>query len=87
MNELYLSERRSMTDGIIQGGRDNVLKSPEIQAEIAQIKAEIAHQYVDELAQAGRFRRWLIQRKIQKELNRRIEQIAPSRGLYLKADK
>ena len=73
-----------MKDGIVVNGRANVLKSPEMQAEIARIKGEMEQQYADELAQAGWFGRWSIRRKIQKELDRRIERMAPSDGMYLK---
>ena len=74
-----------MKDGIVQGGRNNLLKSPEMQAEIARIRRELEQQYADELAQAGWFRKRLIKRKITKELERRIERMAPKDGLYLKA--
>jgi len=74
-----------MKNGIVQNGRERLLKSPEMQAEIARMKSEIERQYADELVRAVWFKRQLIKRKIAKELERRIERMAPTDGLYLKA--
>ena len=71
-------------DGIVQNGRERLLKSPEMRAEIARIRGELEQQYADELAQAGWFRRRLLRRKIAWELERRIHRMAPIDGLYLK---
>ena len=46
------------------------------------IRAEIEQVFADEWNKSGLFRRWLLQRQMNIEVERRIENAAPGRALY-----
>lgn len=46
------------------------------------IRAEVEEGYTDEWNRSGLFRRWLLQRKIDAEVQKRLEAAAPTQALY-----
>lgn len=53
---------------LIDGGRERLHASPEFQARIREQEAEIRLRYVELLAGAGFFQRWLIRRRMYREI-------------------
>ncbi len=49
---------------------------------IEQVRAETEAKYAEELKTAGMWKRMQIRRKMQREINERMKQIAPKSGLY-----
>ena len=46
------------------------------------IRAEVEQEFAEEWNASGIIRRWFLQRKIDVEVTRRLEECAPNRGLY-----
>ena len=70
---------------LLADGRERLLQSPEVQAELAAAEAAIRARYAPSLAAASFFRRVLLHLEINRELAReiaKIEQRAPESALY-----
>jgi len=72
-----------MVDRIIENGRERLLQAPEVQEKIAAVRREVEAQYTERYATAGCIKRRILRWKMEREIARRIEQIAPSDALYL----
>ena len=71
-------------DGIVAGGRHNLLKHPETQQKIDAAVREIRVRYAQERKVAGiiaRIRLWF---RIRREVRAAIETVAPSAGCYMR---
>lgn len=64
--------------GIVADGQRRVHK-----ALLAKVKSEVEAKYGKEVREAALWRRWLLQLKVQREIRRRLEEIAPEDALYL----
>ncbi|MEE8169953.1 MAG: hypothetical protein V3T70_05340 [Phycisphaerae bacterium] len=53
-----------------------------IRASIARIRSEVAERYAEELEQAGILRRWRLRRRIEREIRRELEHLAPPDALF-----
>lgn len=62
---------------IVANGRRQVLHD-----EIERIRREVREQYAKELAEAGFLRRWVLWRRIRKEIAARLDEVAPQGGIY-----
>jgi hypothetical protein len=66
-----------VTETIVQGGRKRACK-----ASISRVRAEVEAEYARELEQAGIWKRARLRWKMEREINRRMKQVAPPDGLY-----
>ena len=67
------------SNGIVSDGRERVA-----QANRKEIEKRVREQYADELASVtGLFRRWSVRRKIRREIQDELEEIALRDVLYL----
>jgi hypothetical protein len=51
-------------------------------ANVSAIRAEVEREYAERLQSAGFFRRWLLCREMRREIERRLDRVAPPWGLY-----
>ncbi len=65
--------------GLLVDGRERVVRE-----NYERIACEVRAWYADELSRAGWLRRPLLHFKIRREIRRRLDQIAPRDGLYLR---
>ncbi|MCH8148592.1 MAG: hypothetical protein IH987_11450 [Planctomycetes bacterium] len=66
------------TSGIVVDGQERVIK-----ANREEIEKRVHEKYAAELASAtGLFRRWAVRRKIRREIEDALEEIAPKGALY-----
>jgi len=79
-----MKDSQSQLNRIVSDGRDNLLKDPSTKAQIAEIQTRVKAKYEPELSKAGFFRKIIIHCRIEREIKREIEKIAPQRGLYLR---
>ena len=64
---------------IVAGGAQRIVHD-----EIERIRREVHEHYAKELSEASLLRRLLLRMRIRKEIRLRLEEVAPSRGLYAK---
>jgi hypothetical protein len=69
-----------MKHRIVADGADKLHSSPELQARLRQLRADIRERHASELASAGFFRRLILQWQIWMEFRRERRKIVPSSG-------
>jgi hypothetical protein len=69
----------------VADGRERLLADPETQKQIADATRRVAEKYQGALAEAGFWKRLWLRWRMYREINREVEKIAPSRGLYAAA--
>ena len=75
------------THNIVADGQKRIQASEAYQAQEREIRAAIAAKNEAELARAWLFERWLISYKMEHELRRELQKLAPDQGLYLQAQR
>jgi hypothetical protein len=65
-------------------GRDRVMRAAEYAAVRRRVVAEVRADYSAELGGPNVFGRIVAWFKVRREVNRRLERVAPTRGLYMK---
>ncbi|MHC5053421.1 MAG: hypothetical protein ACYTKD_01750 [Planctomycetota bacterium] len=71
-----------MRDGLVVGGRGRLLADEKVRERIAETAREIERAHAKELARAGLLRRWLIRRRMRRELGREIDRLFPPEAFY-----
>ena len=71
-----------MKDGLVAGGRRRPLADEKVRERIDEIAREIEARHERDLARSGIVRRWLIRRRMRRELRREIDRLFPSDALY-----
>ena len=65
------------TNGIVADGQERARA-----AAMERVRAEVQRRFAPELARAGFWRRWALRLHLRREIQRRMEQIAPRDALY-----
>ena len=76
MGARIMSEQKP--NGIVAGGRARVRKDYRL-----EVEAAVRVRYADELALARGLRRLLLRLRIRREIERRLDELAPGKALYL----
>ena len=71
-----------MRSGLIAGGWGRFLGDRKVRERIAGIAREIERAHAKELARAGLVRRWLVRRRMRRELAREINRLFPPDAFY-----
>ncbi len=71
---------------IVADGQQRLQAQLDYDQKAQEFLAVVTKQYAAELAQANLLQRYLIRRKIWREVRQKLEDLAPNHGLYLKAD-
>ena len=69
----------------IANGREQLKKSEEYQAACAEVIAAVRARYAEPLANAGALRRLVLRFRMQREIAREVDKLAPRGALYLKS--
>ena len=65
-------------------GYGKLRSSPEVQKERERIAAQVRSRYAEELGTVGWYRKPWLEYRIHREIERRLDEIAPRDALYLK---
>ena len=79
MTARIMSEQKP--NGIVADGRAGVRKEYR-----PEVEAAVRARYADELARARGLRRLLLRLRIRREIERRLDELAPGKALYLHRD-
>jgi len=70
-------------DRIVADGQQRIQKTEEYQRKASEIRASIQEKYRTEMAQSRFFKRLVLSLRMQREIHREIQELAPNRALYL----
>ena len=70
-------------DKIVADGQQRIQKTEEYQRKASEIRTSIKEKYRTEIAQSSFFKRVILSLKMQREIRREIQELAPDRALYL----
>ena len=70
---------------IVVHGREELMKSKEYRAARDEVIAAARARYAESLASAGFFRRLVLHSRMQREINRELDKLAPPGALYLQS--
>lgn len=73
-----------MSDNLVVGGRRRLLADAKVRERIAEIARGIELAHANELARAGLVKRWLIRRRMRRDLRREVDRLFPSDALFVK---
>lgn len=79
--------KREQMNDIVADGQKRIQASEAYQAQAREIRAAVAAKYEAELARAGIFERWLIDYKMEREVRRELQKLAPDQGLYFQVQR
>ena len=71
-----------MKNALVVGGRRRLLADQKVRERIDEIARAIEARHERALARAGLVRRWLIRRRMRRELRREIDRLFPPEALY-----
>jgi hypothetical protein len=69
-------------NGIVAGGRERARRSPEYLTACAMIRLDVEAEYEPLLAEAGQLRSLWLRFQRRRRIEREIDELTPSRGLY-----
>ena len=70
-------------DKIVADGQQRIQQTEEYRRKVGEIRTSIQEKYRVEMARSGFFKRVILQLKVQREIYREIQELAPDRALYL----
>ena len=76
---------RHRDSGFLADGRERVRRTEEYKAARQRLMAEVRAHYSEDLDRPNPLRRLAAWLKVRREVYRRLEGVAPTRGLYLRA--
>ncbi len=62
----------------VADGAARLRSSPEFRAKVTELRAMVEAHYADQFQSASLFQRWLIRRRVEREVEARIREMAPS---------
>lgn len=71
------------SDRFVADGRERLLNDPAVRAELAAVSAEIEARYAPLLQRASFLERFFLRHRMEAELRRAVERLAPSDALYV----
>jgi hypothetical protein len=71
-------------DPIVADGRERLRGEEWYRQKERAVREAVRKEYEPELAEASRYKRWVVRWELWRELRRQMDALAPERGLYLR---
>jgi hypothetical protein len=81
-----LGEQENIMTRIVASGRDNILRSEGYAKRVVEIRREVQQRHAAELAGVSWWKRFMLRAKIEREIRREVENLAPPHALYIKRE-